>query len=108
MPRQRQQKRPARKYGVYWTLGAIALASLTLLALRYKQLPSSPVFGQKQTPPKTKQSDASMFAAYGGSLSCKSCHQQEFRAWESSHHALAERPIHLAQEAAALEPPATI
>ncbi len=29
---------------------------------------------------------------FGGSASCQECHAEEFSAWASSHHALAERP----------------
>src|SRR4051812_40437221 len=37
--------------------------------------------------------DKTVFAQYGGSESCKSCHETEFKAWQSSHHGLAERDI---------------
>ncbi len=32
-----------------------------------------------------------LYAAFGGSASCRECHQAEFDSWKSSHHALAER-----------------
>jgi tetratricopeptide (TPR) repeat protein len=34
---------------------------------------------------------AVVYAAYGGSESCKECHEEEYDAWKHSHHALAER-----------------
>src|SRR2546425_13294582 len=54
---------------------------------------------------KGGKSPAQPFAAYAKSPSCKSCHQQVFRLWENSHHALAERPINLSLDWAAFEPP---
>src|SRR5262249_26540065 len=51
-----------------------------------------------------KRSEAAVFASYGKSRSCKSCHEAEFKLWQNSHHALAERPIDRALDAAAFEP----
>ncbi len=52
----------------------------------------------------TATSDASVFAAYGKSPSCKSCHEEAFKNWEKSHHALAERPIEPGLDTPAFEP----
>jgi Flp pilus assembly protein TadD len=48
--------------------------------------------------------DAAIFAAYGTSPTCKSCHEEEFQNWENSHHALAERAIDPAIDAEAFQP----
>jgi tetratricopeptide (TPR) repeat protein len=41
------------------------------------------------------------YAEYGGSASCRECHEETFEAWAGSHHALAERmPSALLDEAA--------
>lgn len=48
--------------------------------------------------------DQEIFAQYGGSESCRQCHAEEFRQWETSHHALAERVIGAADRAA-FDPP---
>jgi tetratricopeptide (TPR) repeat protein len=37
------------------------------------------------------ENEKQIYAAYGGSASCRECHQEEYAAWEKSHHALAER-----------------
>ena len=37
------------------------------------------------------ESEKQICAAYGGSASCRECHEQEYQAWSGSHHALAER-----------------
>src|SRR4051794_27200458 len=49
-------------------------------------------------------SDAKVFAAYGKSSSCISCHEDAYKLWQGSHHALAERPINAALDAAAFQP----
>lgn len=39
------------------------------------------------------------------SASCRGCHEEVFRAWSQSHHALAHRPVDAQKDAAAFEPP---
>jgi tetratricopeptide (TPR) repeat protein len=43
-------------------------------------------------------------AAYAGSVSCRDCHQEEYRLWAHSHHALAERAISPEIDRAAFSP----
>ena len=47
-------------------------------------------------------------AAYAGSASCRECHAAEFDRWGGSHHALAERPVSEARDAAAFTPGRTL
>lgn len=49
-----------------------------------------------------------MFAAYGKSPSCQSCHEEEYKNWQGSHHALAERTVDPALDRAAFDPTRTI
>lgn len=49
-------------------------------------------------------SDHEIFAQYGGSESCRDCHAEQYNQWETSHHALAERPVRAADRAA-FDPP---
>jgi tetratricopeptide (TPR) repeat protein len=49
--------------------------------------------------------DAEVFAAYGTSPSCRSCHEAAYHNWEKSHHALAERPVDPVLDRAAFDPP---
>lgn len=49
-------------------------------------------------------SDAAVFASYGQSPTCKSCHEEAFQNWEKSHHARAERPMEPALDTSAFEP----
>ncbi len=41
---------------------------------------------------------------YAGSQSCKDCHQEAFKLWQGSHHALAERSVSPAQDSTAFVP----
>jgi tetratricopeptide (TPR) repeat protein len=59
--------------------------------------------GKPPTPPVT--SEATIFAAYGKSPSCKSCHEEAFKNWAGSHHALAERAVDPALDTPAFMPP---
>lgn len=43
------------------------------------------------SPTKTSADEKAIYAAYGGSASCRDCHQAEFNSWKTSHHGLAER-----------------
>ena len=52
-------------------------------------------------------SDATVFAAYAGSSSCRECHEQAYEHWANSHHALAERPIRSELDKPAFDPPRT-
>ncbi|MEY4385834.1 MAG: hypothetical protein RLY20_1117 [Verrucomicrobiota bacterium] len=47
------------------------------------------------------------YATYGGSTSCKECHEDAFAAWAGSHHALAERKPSEAMDGAAFTPART-
>ena len=46
-----------------------------------------------------------VFAQYGGSASCRECHQEAFALWEKSNHALAERPVQSDPDRVAFNPP---
>lgn len=55
-----------------------------------------------------RESDAVVFARYGGSASCRECHARAFEAWAPSHHALAERLLNPALDREAFDPPRQI
>ncbi len=52
--------------------------------------------------------DTAVFAAYGKSPSCQSCHEEEFKNWQGSHHAQAERIVDPTRDQAAFDPAQTI
>ena len=49
----------------------------------------------------------SIYAVYGGSASCRECHEEAFDNWAKSHHARAEREPNPLTEDAAFIPPET-
>jgi tetratricopeptide (TPR) repeat protein len=51
--------------------------------------------------------DATVYAAYSGSNSCKGCHWEAHEFWRKSHHGLAEREVDSKLDRAAFDPPVT-
>lgn len=51
--------------------------------------------------------EAATFAQYGGSASCKECHEEAYAAWKNSNHGLAERLPDAAMDGAAFHPSRT-
>ena len=51
--------------------------------------------------------DAKVFAQYGGSASCRECHEEAYDLWQNSHHARAERRVDPALDRTAFDPPRT-
>lgn len=51
--------------------------------------------------------ERTVYAQYGGSASCQSCHAEEYNLWKTSHHALAERPVQAAVDRPAFDPAQT-
>src|SRR5262245_46924 len=49
-------------------------------------------------------SEETIFASYGKSPGCKSCHEEAYNNWDKSHHALAERAVTLGEDGVAFEP----
>ena len=65
-------------------------------------------FGLHARKPKDNPSaSASVYADYGGSGSCRECHEEEYNAWKRSNHALAERFPDPAMDNAAFIPERT-
>jgi len=77
--------------GVYWT----AKRDKT----RTEQLKSP------APPPPNSADEARLFATYGTSPTCKSCHEEAYENWEHSHHALAERKVEPVLDKIAFDPP---
>jgi len=48
--------------------------------------------------------EQTVFAQYGGSASCRGCHEEAFQVWGKSNHALAERPVQPERDRAGFEP----
>jgi tetratricopeptide (TPR) repeat protein len=52
--------------------------------------------------------DRTVFAAYAGSASCKTCHETAYNRWVGSNHALAQRLFDPAVDRVAFDPPRTV
>ncbi len=73
--------------------------------------PEQPVFyaaPQKSRPAEFRLEDErTVFAQYGGSGSCKDCHEEAYELWKTSNHALAERLVQPEIDRAAFDPART-
>jgi len=101
------RKKTSRAGGSKLLVGAgvvLAVAAASVLFMRrgrHATLPAPP-------PPigsNPVNSDEQAFSAYGRSTSCKSCHEEAYRNWERSHHALAERNVDAMLDKPAFDPP---
>jgi len=60
----------------------------------------------KDSAPSSFQLEAEqeVFAQYGGSASCRECHEEAYALWERSNHGLAERPVRAEVDRMAFDP----
>jgi tetratricopeptide (TPR) repeat protein len=73
----------------------------------YTPLPAPPVISLAKTEPFVMPDEKTAFAQYAGSHSCRECHPDQFRKWDSSHHGLAERKTDAKLDDAAFVPAKT-
>jgi len=99
----KSKRKPTKRTGKI-VLVACALVFVFPLVLAVLVATSRSRF--KSNPPSTALThpEPAVFATYGKSPSCKSCHEEAFKNWEKSHHALAERPIQASLDSTAFEP----
>src|SRR6266568_5474691 len=88
----------ARRTLLAWCLGA-GLFALAALVVVFSRLESSTIKRGEMG----RVSDVTGFAAYAKSATCQSCHEESFQLWETSHHALAERPVSSTLDSGAFE-----
>src|SRR5437588_2636776 len=100
----KQNKRPARISLAFWIFCVVILAGGAIVFLRKSRTGINTTRQPLKGLAVSKADDTAIFAAYGKSPSCKSCHEEAYRLWEKSHHALAERPVSPALDAAAFDP----
>ncbi|HEU0038062.1 MAG TPA: multiheme c-type cytochrome, partial [Verrucomicrobiae bacterium] len=85
--------------------GAFALGvALVFWSARREQQPSPQHLTSQSA---GTNADAVVFATYGTSPTCQSCHEEAYGNWERSHHALAERKTD-ARDKVAFDPPGRI
>ena len=86
--------KPAKKRAFGWlVVGLVGLAAFVFVSSRHELTTTQ---RGETGRPLTGIEDSTNFAAYAKSGTCQSCHEEAFRFWESSHHALAERPASFA------------
>jgi Flp pilus assembly protein TadD len=83
---------------VFLAVGSSAL--LVFLAFEPARRPGS----LAGTPAPLLEGEQKVFAEYGGSPSCKECHEEQFRAWQNSNHGLAERVVEPGRDRSAFDP----
>jgi Flp pilus assembly protein TadD len=70
----------------------LVAAATTFLLFTRSNLPRPGTVGPKSSPGSFALADEKpTHAAYGGSASCKGCHEEAYELWAKSHHGLAER-----------------
>src|SRR5689334_5783800 len=97
--RKKRESKPTPRTMWLWIVGAIVLCACgAFLLFRWK-------VGSEAAHSKNEQiSDTQIFPGYGKSPSCISCHEEAYKLWQGSHHALAERPINPALDSVAFQP----
>src|SRR5258706_9148505 len=111
-PRKRTPKSPPRRSRAL----RLALAGGVLVVVftgwwwwhqsRSKEKTGIPNVSNAATP--LWEDERTVFAQYGHSTSCRDCHQEAFKLWGKSNHALAERPVEAERERVAFNPPRSI
>jgi tetratricopeptide (TPR) repeat protein len=101
MPGPTQQgSRPAAKLVVLLVCSAALLGAAVFILPAFLRPAATP--GQHAAVPAPEE-DQVLHATYGKSPSCKSCHEEAYKLWEKSHHALAERLVDPVLDAAAFQ-----
>ena len=84
-------------------VGVVACAGWWLRTPRGQEEPKPARVRSTTTP--LLEDERTVFAQYGGSASCRECHEEAFALWEKSNHGLAERPVQPERDRAGFEPP---
>src|ERR1041385_9109333 len=94
--RKQQRSSPSR---LSLILGMVVVAALLAGMFWYLSSTQTPTVGKADV----EASDQKVFAGYGKSPSCISCHEDAYKLWQGSHHALAERAINPALDSSAFQ-----
>ena len=100
-----RESSPARAWGWALLLVGLALAAV-LLGRHWLSSSSKPGITQNRETAASAgiEDQRAAFAQYGGSASCRNCHEEEFADWEHSHHGLAQRKLQTQQDQRAFDP----
>ena len=100
--------RPEARRWLWLALPAVALlVGLALLSRHSREQDSGSSGDANSASPSTttpEPSETSIFATYAGSATCQDCHADEFNAWQTSNHGLAERSPNAQLDEAAFHP----
>src|SRR5712691_4637650 len=100
MPSRQKREQRTRWLNKIWAV--IVLLSCASIALFLLEHNSARRLGVGQG--DAEAPDSTVFAAYGKSPSCISCHEDAYKLWRGSHHALAERSVNPALDSPAFQP----
>jgi tetratricopeptide (TPR) repeat protein len=97
-----------RLLAVFVLLGVLALGAF--FALKRGRHAESAAGGDFAAPAAANRAreDEQLFAQYGGSGTCKECHEEEYQSWLNSNHGQAERPVDPDRDRPAFQPPRTL
>ncbi len=82
----------------------LGLAAAVSVITRSTNSPRASTGGESNLAGFALENDQQTHAAYGGSVSCKACHEEAYELWAKSHHGLAERSPDAPHEHPAFEP----
>jgi tetratricopeptide (TPR) repeat protein len=111
-----QQARPQAKRprsALWLAVGAVAALAVLVCWLmwlsgrRAERAAHPGGLGSRASDGSVLESELQVFARYGGSPSCRECHEEEFDLWKNSNHALAERNVDPQRDRTAFEPART-
>lgn len=106
VPRNTEKKRAGRNPA--WLLVvSIILGGGLLLAWRHFHPNDVNSLVKSEVSKPIAEPEAQAYAGYGGSASCKNCHEEAYKLWRTSNHAHAERPPEADLDKDAFEPPRT-
>lgn len=101
------QNHSSPKLATYWSLFVFLLALILLVggtSLHWVNLWGAGRSSPARLNVARLAEQTAVFATYGGSASCRECHEEEFAAWTGSHHGQAERAPSTAMDEAAFVP----
>ena len=99
---------PKKRLSVWIKLTVFILGALAAQAIFFKRPQQLAPSANKSAQTFSVEDQAVTFAGYGGSASCKECHEEAYKAWATSHHGLAERLPSASLDEAAFSPARTI
>src|SRR6266849_7288444 len=101
-PQHKANGKTARRKLLPWCLGA-GLFAVAALVVFSSWLESTTIKRGETGRLSASEENVTGFSAYAKSATCQSCHPEAFQLWETSQHALAERPVSSALDSRAFE-----